>query len=390
MSVHDLGDGRFQVRWRDDNARNCSRTFHDRGDADLLNAQITHARRKGHSLPSVRSMRKAKPQVPQAPVPSEAPTLNCYLLDPYGPVASFYERKQAGLSASTRKMEAKFWDNHVARTLGVMPIDEITPIQIEDWRDALLNQGVGPSSVERTQRFVGKVLADAARRGVIKFNPAQAVDRPRVKSKPVRPLEPSEVERIASHLHGKDKLAVRILGFAGLRPSELFATGNSTGVRWQDLHTDDNGRMTLTVAAGKTGTARVVRILKPLQDDINAFKATVTPQPDDLIIPGPGGGPWTDSDYRNWRKRKWAKACEAAGVGKHRVYDLRHGFASLLIHDLKPITYVAAQLGNGPQIAASTYIHVLDGLDPDLRVTPEEAVNAAKKAVQNNNETRRP
>lgn len=49
------------------------------------------------------------------------------------------------------------------------------------------------------------------------------------------------------------------------------------------------------------------------------------------------GGPWRDTDYRNWRKRTFAPA---AGPGL-RPYDLRHSFVSLLIHEGQSIVEVA-------------------------------------------------
>jgi len=44
-------------------------------------------------------------------------------------------------------------------------------------------------------------------------------------------------------------------------------------------------------------------------------------------------------------RKAFLKALKAAGVPPHRVYDLRHTFASLLLARGVPLTYVSAQFG---------------------------------------------
>ena len=111
MSLHALGNGRWEVRWRDE-GRNNSRTFYDEREATLLEAQISHARRQGIPMPIVHRRRGRKESQIQA-VPAESPTLSSYLMEPYGSIESYYIRKQAGLSRSTRKMEAEIGRAHV-------------------------------------------------------------------------------------------------------------------------------------------------------------------------------------------------------------------------------------------------------------------------------------
>jgi hypothetical protein len=49
-----------------------------------------------------------------------------------------------------------------------------------------------------------------------------------------------------------------------------------------------------------------------------------------LVFPRADGDPWTDADYRNWQKRIFRPAVEAAGLALSRPYDLRHAFVSAL------------------------------------------------------------
>lgn len=378
MSIHERGKGRWVVRYREDGKQK-SRTVFSESEAVILDNRIRHAHRQGEgiSVPTLSSKRRGQ----QGNVePTSAPSLEQYLVEPYGEVQSFYERRQKRLASSTRKLEAGIWDRCIGSKLGHIPIDEIDSIVIEDWRDGLLRQDkVGIRSVERAQKIVSKILGDAARRGIIQFNPAAAVRYIKLARNPIIPLEPVEVERIARHLTGQDAFIVRFLGCSGLRPGELLGTGESQGVKWKDIRHNGTGA-TLTVHSGKTSVVREVRILGPLLEDIDAYRASVSADKDDLIVLDPNGEPWSDSRYRNWRARQWRKACEAAGVGQRRPYDLRHGFASLLLHEGRSITFTARQLGNDPRVLAKEYAHVLDKLSYETTtITAEQAIRQARK-----------
>jgi hypothetical protein len=50
-------------------------------------------------------------------------------------------------------------------------------------------------------------------------------------------------------------------------------------------------------------------------------------------VPGHHGGHWSDHDCRNWRRRVFQPAADAAGPGTIGPCDLRHSFVSLLIAD---------------------------------------------------------
>jgi integrase len=51
---------------------------------------------------------------------------------------------------------------------------------------------------------------------------------------------------------------------------------------------------------------------------------------------------------------------EAVGINGARPYDLRHAFASLLIHEGRlSVVDIAAQLGHNPTVCLDTYAHVM-------------------------------
>jgi site-specific recombinase XerD len=63
------------------------------------------------------------------------------------------------------------------------------------------------------------------------------------------------------------------------------------------------------------------------------------------LFPDEQGGFWTANGFEKWRQRRFL--LQAAGVASGRPYDLRHSFASLLLHEGRDVIYVARQLGHG-------------------------------------------
>ena len=72
------------------------------------------------------------------------------------------------------------------------------------------------------------------------------------------------------------------------------------------------------------------------------------------------GAFWRATDWRNWRKRIYKPVAESVGIDGARPYDLRHAFASLLIHEGRlSVVEIAAQLGHNPTVCLDTYAHVM-------------------------------
>lgn len=136
---------------------------------------------------------------------------------------------------------------------------------------------------------------------------------------------------------------------------------------------------TLVANADKTRTRRTVRLLAPLRSDLAAWRlAQGRPGDRELVFPGVNRGPWTENAYALWRERRFADGLRRAGLEPARPYDLRHSFASLLLHEGRSVIYVARQLGHGAQLTMRTYGHVLEELEDAPRLPAEEAIRRAR------------
>jgi hypothetical protein len=68
----------------------------------------------------------------------------------------------------------------------------------------------------------------------------------------------------------------------------------------------------------------------------------------------------------------------AVEIEQGRPYDLRHSFASLLLHEGRSVHYVAKQLGHGARLTLDTYGHVIDELEDVPRLAAVDAILHAR------------
>lgn len=100
------------------------------------------------------------------------------------------------------------------------------------------------------------------------------------------------------------------------------------------------------------------------------------------MFPGREAQPWTQAAYQSWRRRAFKRATEAAGLAHARPYDLRHSFASLLLHEGRSVIYVARQLGHDARLTLTRYGHVIDELEDSPRIDAEAVIADARLAVR--------
>ncbi len=169
---------------------------------------------------------------------------------------------------------------------------------------------------------------------------------------------------------------VSILAYAAwLRPQELRE------LRWG--HVLEN---VLVVHAPKTRRhstqPRSVRLLAPLAHDLRQWRMLQgRPADDQLVIAAHGGGAMTENAFELWRARAWTAALKAAGLPYQRPYDLRHSFASLLVHEGRSVIYVARQLGHGADLTLKTYGHVISEFEDAPRLAAQDAIEKARTAA---------
>ena len=71
-----------------------------------------------------------------------------------------------------------------------------------------------------------------------------------------------------------------------------------------------------------------------------------------------------------------------------RPYDLRHSFVSLLLAEGANVVEIARQAGHSPTMTLSTYAHLFDEASGGERLSAEDEIRRARRAVQHERRTR--
>ena len=103
---------------------------------------------------------------------------------------------------------------------------------------------------------------------------------------------------------------------------------------------------------------------------------------DALVFPAADGGEWSANAFEKWRRRVFTPALRSIGIERGRPYDLRHSFASLLLHEGRSVIYVARQLGHGAELTMRTYGHVIEELEDRPQLPAEDAISEARGALK--------
>ena len=287
---------------------------------------------------------------------------------------------KATLAVKTRESYAACW-KHLEPLVGTQLVGALDGAACIELADTLNRNGLGKPTQAKTLALLSALLRHAIMRRQIPAHPMRGVVRmpqPR-RQRVVQPPGPEGVWLLAETLRAREdpsgRVLVLLMGFAGLRPAEALA------LDWRDV-----GKRTLNVAKvvvygqveqrTKTRRARTVDLFPALEAELVQWRLE-----QGLPARGPVlGSTWNDDAYRNWRRRSYGPAAAATGVTT-RPYDLRHGFASLLIAERRSILDVAAQLGQTPALCVDVYGHVIRELDTGRKVNAARAIERARRSV---------
>ncbi len=286
---------------------------------------------------------------------------------------------------STYEGYARLLRQQVFPLFGATPFEAVTRRDVETLANSMADKGLSKSTTRFCVGAVRGIYNDAIDHGATLINPAarpgkflrDKADR-RLK---IIPLTTEEVRRLLEAAQEIDQerserqvkevspsyhLFLLTDVRTGLRLGELM------GLWWGDL--DFHGRFIEVkrqwnrgaYSPTKSGRLRRVEVAiegRELDPEEPVFRSSV-------------GGPLHEV---NVRRRLLAPCLERAGLRQIHPHVLRHTFASLLLSNGEPITYVKEQLGHASiQLTVDTYGHLIPGankaavdrLDEAERVSP--------------------
>jgi integrase len=353
----------YRSYWRDEGGRQRSRTFSRKADADAWDAKVKLAKRQG--------------DVAQLDGGRE-------------PLRKFVVRwrklyADTQLAPNTLRHYVQLLDTYILPRLGDARLQSLTPERLQTFAATLTEDGVGDETVRKTLAVLSGILEHSVRWGRLTRNPVRYVKKPPTRrQRRIRPLPPSDIEKIRGAMlaekHYRDATLVSVLAYAGLRPGEAL------GLRWDDIGTQvihvERAIVDGQEAPTKTRRLRTVNLLNPLKKDLAEWRKLSAPESDGIVFPTSAGTYWRDTDFRNWRRRRFNPAVKVAGLPKTtRPYDLRHSFASLLLAARTNQIEAAVQMGHDPHTLLTTYAHVIDELRGKKAVNTESEITKARRAA---------
>jgi len=255
--------------------------------------------------------------------------------------------------------------------LGRMRLQEVKPVHVRAAVDRVIEAGYAPRTVARVLMRLKALFCEALRLELVARNPAEAIQVRLPKGeKAARALEPEEVARLleaAEASRNRDMaLLLRLMLETGLRRGEALA------LQWGDVDLE-RGEVRVWRAWTKVGSKgaftplktptakRVVPLPLGLLRRLKARKEELLERLNPEEVDGlhlVGGVRPVDPDAFNHYLRRLA---EKAGLGRVRVHDLRHTWATLALSRGIPLEVVSERLGHAsPTITLKVYGHLLE------------------------------
>lgn len=222
-------------------------------------------------------------------------------------------------------------------------------------------------------------LNRAAKKGVIRANPALYAEPPRAEKKERSTIGADELEAFFAAAAGERLEALWIVWtLTGLRPGEIL------GLKWADWRSQDDEllirRSCSATGSGaymrettKTGKGRPVTLLPAASAALKAHRGRYLeervklrpvwernwkehPEFRDLVFPSVAG---TAIDHTNLNRQHFKPLLKRAGLPNMRPYDIRHTFATLWIESGESADVLQKVLGHSSiTLTLDTYAHL--------------------------------
>ncbi len=312
-------------------------------------------------------------------IPSKMPLseyMNKWLVD-YG---------DSNLKLKTIDGYKSYIDNHISKRIGHIPLEELKPYQVQSFYDEIFRNGkldgtggLSAKSILQVHRILSRALKRAQKLQLIKQNPCDYVELPKVKRFKPNIYNEKQLSRLIECSKNEEiYIAVLLAGTLGLRRGEVL------GLTWDAvdfekkviiinkslIYVSKTKSVEFSTTKTESGNRRIlisnqlVKILKEHKLHQENVKA-------DLLS---GYYDWNlVCCYENGRcfhpsrfSHKFSVLLEKYDLEHIRFHDLRHTNATLMLEGNIPAKIASQRLGHSSiQVTLDIYSHVRDEAQQD-------------------------
>ncbi|MEP5374317.1 MAG: tyrosine-type recombinase/integrase [Hyphomicrobiales bacterium] len=333
LEVRATGGKTYYLRYTD--ARSKSRYLKLADAADVTTAQARKLCEQARNRIAM-----GEDPLAEKAVKRNVPTFRAFAYERYLPYVKTYK--------ASWNTDESILRVHLIPAFGSKHLDEITKDDVIKFRQAALQSGAKPGTVNRRLILLRYIYNLAVRDWEVPGvpgNPTHGVALLEENNKKERYITKEELKRLydAVRLSQNKMLSyiVPMLVVTGARKGEVL------NARWEDF---DLNRRQWRVPKAKSGQTRYIPLGENALRVIDAVRGVSGSE-------YPFGNPATGKPYKHLY-RAWDTARETAGLSDVRMHDLRHSFASFLINSGRSLYEVQKLLGHTQVKTTQRYAHL--------------------------------
>ena len=270
---------------------------------------------------------------------------------------------------SSHKTYQGFIENHIKPTLGDIPLEKLTSMDLQRLYKHLLEsgrvectesrskpKGLSVKTVRNINQMISTTLNCAVEQRLIPSNPTKGCVLPKLERKEMKILPPESLGTFFEEARRSGVFELYYIDLAtGLRRGELL------GLKWSDIDLDKSIihvrrqilRQNGEVVEAPLKTKNSYRNIAIGADAVKVLKGME--QKDEYVFPSPFGGPMSPDSVLHMLQR----VLKRAGLERIRFHDLRHTFSVLALQNGVDVKTLSVMLGHySAGFTLDTYAHV--------------------------------